>query len=85
MPNPNIPGKNISDLLEAFFSKRKLFLLLHSIIYILITKLCNVNIMKPVPFLLGPFFLKVLSSEMDLAEIRLIRKVVIKERGAAVL
>ncbi len=27
---------------------------------------------------------KVLSSEMDLADIRLIRKVVIKERGAAV-
>ncbi len=24
----------------------------------LITKLCNVNIMKPVPFLLGPVFLK---------------------------
>jgi hypothetical protein len=32
-----------------------------------------------------PRFIKVLSSEMDQAEIRLIRQVVIKERGAEFL
>jgi hypothetical protein len=37
----------------------------------------------PTPRAVPQYDLKVLSSEMDTAEIRLIRKVVIKERGAA--
>jgi hypothetical protein len=48
----DIRGKNISDLLEAFFlQKKRIFFLLYSFF----TKLCNVNIMKPVAFWLGPY------------------------------
>jgi len=52
----DIRGKNISDLLEAFFlQKKRIFFLLYSFF----TKLCNLIIMIPVLFLLGPFFWRI--------------------------